>query len=116
MSNGSGITRHAKGYWQLTRGRFRNKLLHRAWFERVLDRPLRLDEDVERSCFHRCCLNPGHWILMDERLHHSTTNVNNHYKRRPKERIEMVSPLGCSYADASEFARKYIYDCVTETA
>jgi hypothetical protein len=115
VSNGSGITRHSKGYWQLTRGVWRNKLLHRAWFELVLGRPLRVDEEVEHSCFNRGCLNPNHWILMDESLHHGTTAVNNHYKRCPKGDIK-PAPDPCTHAQAAQFAAKYIYDSSRDSA
>ena len=76
------------GYLRIHRGPLRDKMAHRAYIERCIGRPLRLDEEVHHLCRNRQCWPPTdfHLLLLDSRLHESfESGAEPHRKRRWKQ-------------------------------
>jgi hypothetical protein len=70
--SGRGLAVHTDGYLRIKRrGTLRDKLAHRAYVERQIGRPLRLDEEVHHLCRNRQCWPPTdfHLVVLDARLH-----------------------------------------------
>lgn len=82
---GTGLTRHSRGYLQVTRrGPLRNKLAHRLYAERQLGRPLAPHEIVHHNCRNRMCWPPTdfHLVIMDMALHVDEARLLRWEKRR----------------------------------
>lgn len=60
----------AKGYVRITAGSDRNRYEHRVILERLLGRPLRLNEEVHHIDFKRSHNCPDNLLLLDEVFHH----------------------------------------------
>jgi hypothetical protein len=112
--DGSGVTRHKAGYWLLTRKPYRNKYLHRVFFEKALGRSLGPEYEIEHSCHDTTCLIPEHWILMSTPLHRSTSATNSNIKRCARKRNlfeqgRIPESQLSTHAQAAEFAKRVIY-------
>lgn len=91
-SGHKGLHLNEDGYLRFHQKKLRNKYAHRVYMERLLGRPLRLDEEVEHLCKNRQCWPPTdfHLCLMDAALHHGISarvGVNGK-KRRRQLRLE----------------------------
>lgn len=82
----NGYCRNSDGYLRATTKKHRNKYLHRLWFEVILGRPLRPDEEVEHLCRNRGCWPPTdfHLCLMPASLHDAVSATNGNKASRNK--------------------------------